>query len=152
MGKVYLAGAIAGLTYEKARYGWRKEAAEKLSQFYIETISPMRGKDHLSSEDVLSKNEYAKNPVTTKKGIVTRDRFDCLRSDMLLVNLLGAKSVSIGTMVELGWADANGIPMVVVMEPGNVHEHLFIRELAGWVVEDLDTAIDIIIGVLSDGV
>jgi hypothetical protein len=36
---------------------------------------------------------------------MTRDRFDATRCDVLLVNLLGAERVSIGTMMEVAWAD-----------------------------------------------
>ena len=39
------------------------------------------------------------------KGIVTRDRWDVAKADVVLMNLVGATQVSIGTMVELGWAE-----------------------------------------------
>jgi hypothetical protein len=47
------------------------------------------------------------------KGLTTRDRWDAMRCDVLLVNLLGATKVSIGTVLEFGWADAMDIPIVV---------------------------------------
>lgn len=78
---------------------------------------------------------------------VTRDRFDVRTADALLINLLGAPRVSIGTMVELGWADAYRIPVVTVMDPDdklNPHAHDFVRILSGTVVDTLDKAIDII--------
>jgi len=45
-------------------------------------------------------------PLVSPPGAVGRDRFDVQTCDLLLVNLLGATSVSIGTMFELAWTDA----------------------------------------------
>jgi nucleoside 2-deoxyribosyltransferase len=45
------------------------------------------------------------------------------------MNLSGAEQISLGTAVELGWADAFGVPVVVVMEDGGVHDHPMVRDI-----------------------
>jgi nucleoside 2-deoxyribosyltransferase len=74
---------------------------------------------------------------------------DVMRCDMILVNFLGASKVSIGSVMEIGWADAWRKPIIVVMEKDNVHSHAMIREVAGYIVSNLDEAIKIVIAVLS---
>ena len=56
-------------------------------------------------------NESAFN---TQNAIIGRDRFDCCNSDLIFMNLLGSKRVSIGTTVELAWADASRKPVPFV--------------------------------------
>jgi len=46
-GSVYLSGPIAGQTYDDARFGWRKEFAEKMA-IGIKVLSPMRHEGHLA--------------------------------------------------------------------------------------------------------
>ena len=58
------------------------------------------------------------------------------------MNLLGAKKVSIGTMVELAWADAARRPITVCMETkGSPHDSTYVRGLATYLVQDLDSGI-----------
>jgi len=141
---VYLSGPIKCLNYKEA-VEWRDWVAKELNDYDIITISPMRGKGYLNNEICLSES-YEKTLMSNNKAIVTRDKFDTIRSDILLLNLLGAKKVSIGSMIELGWASANDIPVITVadMENDNIHNHGFIKELSGWVVNDLETAIQVI--------
>ena len=86
--------------------------------------------------------------MSSQSGINTRDRMDVARCHMMLVNLVGAKKVSIGSVVEIGWADAYRKPVVLVMEKNNVHSHPMILGNVGFVTEDLDTGIAIAIAVL----
>ncbi len=116
MRTVYLSGPITGLDY-KGCTDWREYARTWLADLNIEGLSPMRGKEYLEG-----------------KGC-----------DFMLCNLLGAKQVSIGTMIELGWADLSRTPVVLVMEPsGNIHEHAFVRQLAGYRVDSLEAGLDLI--------
>lgn len=144
---VYLAGPIAGQTYAGCT-DWRQRAADYLLRCGFAVASPMRFKQFLSKMTVMHGNAVEGNPLTTAKGICTRDRNDVAKCDVVLMNLLGAKIVSIGTMVELGWADAHRKPVVVVMEPGNIHEHCFVRELAGYIVPDLDAGLEVVRAIL----
>jgi len=138
---VYLAGPITGLSYEGAT-DWRDNVITALAP-NIKGLSPMRGKQYLLSEAQI-KDSYTEHVLSTAKAIVTRDRFDAMRCDVLLVNFLGAKKVSIGTVMEIAWADAKRIPIVVVMEKNNIHHHSMLEMVSGYVVESLDEAINII--------
>lgn len=151
MSAVYLAGGITGLKYQEAD-SWRQHAASRLRRFGIEVFSPTRAKGYLSTQGALPSRIQGTHPLSTDKGIVTRDRNDCMRSDLVLMNLLGAERVSIGTMIEAGWADAARNPIVLAMEPsGNVHEHAMLHEVAGFIVPTLDEAIDLTVSVLLEG-
>lgn len=149
--RVYTAGPIAGLSYTEARHGWREQIAGMLDGS-ISVYSPMRFKDVLKDELSFHPHGY-EWPIATNKGIVTRDRMDVSKADLMIVNLTGAKTVSIGTMVEFGWADANRVPIITIMEQsGNIHDHAFIRELSGYIVETLEEAAFIANAILNPGV
>ena len=72
-----------------------------------------------------------------------------MRCDMVLMNLLGATKVSIGSMIELGWADAFRKPVVLVIEEGNCHMHAIVQEIAGFIVPTLDQGIEVVKSILS---
>lgn len=152
---VYLAGPITGLSFHGCTE-WRNAAVLRLAEEGIKGLSPMRAKDflaHLQSLPKLSNAaedyEYAKYGVmATSRGIMTRDRFDCTRCDVLLVNLLGAKTVSIGTVMEIAWADGRRIPIIAAMEPDNIHSHGMVNEAIGFRVTTLNEALDIAIAIL----
>lgn len=150
---VYLAGPITGLTYDEGQ-DWRDVAKEALQRDCIDAYSPLRAKNYLRAIGVLDSagtpdSAYlGLNPMSEPKGIMTRDRFDCMKRDMVLANFLGAKQVSIGTCIELGWADAARVPIVAVMEEDNIHRHAMVNEAAGFIVPTLEGALEVIRAVL----
>lgn len=147
---VYLAGPITGLTFGGCTE-WRKQVRDLMPN-YIQTLSPLRGKQRLEE---ISKSGpildcYEDNPLTTSKGITTRDFNDVKRADAILVNMLGAKTVSIGTVMEIAWAKAFSVPIVLVMEKeGNLHDHSMIRESIGFRTETIEEGIDLLKIILS---
>lgn len=143
---LYCAGPISGVSYGKS-VDWREYVNQKLPS-HIKAVSPMRGKKYLAAESKVQ-DSYEEHPLSCQKGITCRDRMDTMRCDMVLVNFLGAKSVSIGSVMEIAWADAWRKPIVVVMEKDNVHWHAMVREVSGFIVSDLDEAIKIVNAVLS---
>lgn len=151
MKRVYLAGPISGLSYGAA-CNWRDEATAYLGARGIEALSPMGGKEYLKDvSKFLDAVDYGTmGPLSGDRAITTRDRFFATTCDVLLVNLLGAEKVSIGTVLEIAWADAKRIPIVIAMEKkGNPHEHGMIRELAGFRAQTLDEALWITARVLN---
>ncbi|WP_316207369.1 nucleoside 2-deoxyribosyltransferase [Bradyrhizobium sp. SZCCHNR3118] len=145
--QVYLGGPISGLNYEGAT-DWREHAKAYLGEFGIKALSPLREQGHLKSVGIFtdSAKETArfKSPMSMPKGLTTRDRWDAMRCDVFLVNLLGAKKVSIGTVLEFGWANAMSRPIVLAMEEeGNIHEHAMLNEITGFRVPTLDEALDV---------
>lgn len=144
---VYLAGPITGLTYGEGQ-GWREYCAAELP-VEIRAISPLRAKGVELSRRGPLRDAYEDNCLTSTSGITTRDRFDCTRADAVLVNLYGATEVSIGTCIELGWADAHRIPIVLVIEhKGNIHDHPMVRGVTGFRVDSLEEGIEVLIAVL----
>lgn len=147
MSLVYLAGPITGLTYGNAT-NWREYASRGLAEIGIETASPLRFKDFLKGELSIADN-YAEHPLATSKAITTRDRWDVSRADVVLVNLLGAEKVSIGTVMEIGWADAFRKPLVLVMEEGNIHWHSMLTEASGYIVPTLNDGLNVVQALLD---
>lgn len=152
MKTVYLAGPIAGLTFDAAA-DWRNQAIRELHDAGIKGLSPLRAKEYLRDAGVLSGHglEYAhRGPMSLPRGVMTRDHYDATRCDVLLVNLLGATTVSIGTCMEIAWAFAIRTPIVCAIEDeGNPHAHMMIVEAIGFRVSALDDAIHITKAILA---
>jgi nucleoside 2-deoxyribosyltransferase len=149
---VYLAGPITGLTYDDGQE-WRQKLKLVFGQVGIDAFSPLRQQQYLKKFGVLdaggmSSSYFGAHPLTNPAGITDRDRSDVMNRDAVLVNLLGAEKASIGSVLEIGWADAYRKPLVVVMEEGNVHDHAMIYGCAGFVTDDLDVAVDTVKAVL----
>lgn len=151
---VYLAGPITGLTYGGCT-DWRQMACDILAPHGITGLSPMRAKNYLNSLAAPISGhgkEYAHMGVlSTPRAVTTRDRFDTTRADLVLVNLLGATQVSIGTMIEMGWADGARNPVVCAIEPdNNPHEHMIVQEIIGFRVPSLEEALNVCIAILTE--
>jgi nucleoside 2-deoxyribosyltransferase len=152
MKTVYLAGPITGLTYDDGQ-DWRLQAIEWLQAYGIAGRSPLRCKEFLKSIGTITDHRTLEiaNPLSMDAGIITRDRNDVMTCDAVLMNLSGAKGVSIGTMIEVGWADAFRKPLIVVMEnSGSCHEHAMVRCAAGYRVTDLKAGLAICATVLGE--
>lgn len=153
-GRVYLAGGIAGLKGADA-IDWREQAEEYFTYFNIGVRDPMRAKKVLRDMESISRDfhDYAtKGHFFTSRGIMTRDFNDVKQADVLLVNLLGATTPSLGTIMELAWAFALQKPAVVcIEESGNPHDnHPMIHEAMPFRVTTLEDgleAVKIILGV-----
>jgi len=139
---IYTAGPITGLSYDTST-NWR-DNLKKILPKNIQIISPMRGKDYLKeSKKIEAWDEN--DPLRSKKGIVTRDRFDVSRCDLFFANLSTSSKISIGTMVEFGWADFKRKPIITLLKKDDIiYQHPFIYELSSFIVHDLNTAAEII--------
>lgn len=146
MASVYLAGPISGLSYDGAQ-DWRAAAADRLKVAGIGSFSPLRGKEYLRAMGILE-GSYDIHPLSTAQGITNRDRFDVCRADLILANLYGAERISIGTVIELGWADIARTPVVGVWEDGNVHDHPMVSQIVGWHAANLTEGLDIVEAIL----
>ena len=147
----YLAGPISGLSYG-ACTDWREYVKLALEPYGITGLSPMRGKDYLAGLQSISADgrDYANLGVLSlPSGVTARDRYDTQRADVVLMNLLSATRISIGTMIEAGWADAARRPIVLVMEPGNPHEHMILETVAGYRVSTLEDGLHVVKAILS---
>lgn len=159
MNRVYLCGPISGL-YASEATGWREEAEKRLTcvydaegdfvcerDTYITVLNPMRDKTNLPAGRLPPEGFTHLGPLCTGRGILGRDRNDVRTSNVVLANFTGAPHVSIGSMIELGWADAWGIPVVAILDKH--HNHVFVREIATAICKDLDEAVKVTLSILG---
>ena len=138
--KIYLAGPITGCSY-KGCSEWRESLTSELTALGFQVFSPLHGEVHLK----LKRNipSVGIDEILTSHAIVARDRFYVLSSDVLLVNLLEAKRVSIGSVMEMGWAFmANKLIITVMEKNNNIHHHAFILEATTLMCSSLEEAIN----------
>lgn len=140
--KVYLAGPIGGLTWEQATE-WRNDVSKQLRPHGIQCFSPLRGDNFVKDSKGILPWQFPENHngIAYVKAILGRDHNDVQNCDMMLVNLVHCTRVSIGTMVEFGWASAYKKPIVTVMNLDNPHDHAFVTGLSALVTNDLQEAI-----------
>jgi len=141
---VYLCGPITGLTYDQATEE-REELVRRFAEHKVEALSPMRGKIFfLENRAQIIEAKGYDNVIATDKAIINRDRNDVKSCGAMVADLRGCKRVSIGSMVEFGWADAYRIPIITVMTEGfsdDPHDHAFVHGLSTYVVHDMEEAI-----------
>lgn len=140
--RVYLGGSIRGLSYIEAN-GWRKDAEVWLERHGFTTVNPLRGRAFLEGKGIINGADEG-TPLTSSKGIVGRDLFDLTQCDVMLANLAGATAAGIGTAMEIQRAHDLGKYVMVVMEPGSINDHPFIREAASLVVDNIEEALKIL--------
>lgn len=150
--RIYLAGPITGLSYGEARNGWRAEFASLVDANLIDLFSPMRQEGHLAEIQHIEHKAYD-GILSQAKAIVAKDRLDVQRADLVVACFLGAKAISLGTAIELGWADAMGKTTLIVMEPeGNPHDRFFLTEMADFRVQTVREAAEVASAILLPGV
>jgi nucleoside 2-deoxyribosyltransferase len=143
---IYLGGPIAGHAYDGAS-DWRHETARRLSETapHVRCLDPMRGKEELKGATSIKAGEGG--GVYGPKTTVSRDLWDVAHCDIVLINLLDASEVSVGSMVELGHAAALKKFVVVILPPkgeGSPHHHPFVLESASAVVHSLEDALSLL--------
>lgn len=144
---VYLAGPITGLSYDGA-CDWRLAAIDYLGRREIAGLSPMRGKSFLSNVKDIPAHVVG-GRFSSPQSITSRDRWDCQRADLVIMNLLKADRVSIGTCVEMGWCDMARTPVILVMEENGMHEHPILSTLAAFRTDNLDEALEMAVIILK---
>lgn len=147
--KAYLAGPIYGLSWDGAT-SWREDAARRLWEFGVQGLSPLRAKDYLKDEDKIAHHYGDIHPLSSPKGLTTRDRNDVRTSDLVIAYLKGAEVASMGTCVEFGWADAWRKPIIMIAEEGDLHaEHGMLSEIASYKVSDIPDAVELAAAILG---
>lgn len=142
---VYLAGPIAGADYHHC-VGWRDDATKRLAPD-IQTLSPMRSKTYYAPDEIQAKPGCW--ALRTPKGITARDRNDVMRCDVMLAYFGFSESISIGTCIEIGWADMLRKPVVLVaLDSHPMRSHPMVRECVDFIAVTLDEAVTVIRGIL----
>lgn len=127
MRTVYLAGpmGIDGVD----DIGWRPTAKATLEAHGLKVIVPHLLGEYLDRFDLTL--EQAGEVLTA------RDRRSATESDYMLVNFDGVDVRSIGTCIELGWADLGRPITVSVLPEGCAHDHAMVRNLSDHIVGSL---------------
>lgn len=112
----------------------------------------MRQENHLSEIQKIEHIPYD-GILSQAKTIVAKDRLDVQRADLIVAGFLGATQISLGTAIELGWADAMGKTTLIIMEPeGNPHDRFFLTEMADFRVATVREAAEVAAAILLPGV
>ena len=137
--RVYLAGPISGCSYGECT-SWRDKFIKVLDEPSNKCYSPMRAKEFLANKPEI-RDHFPDHLFGSERHIMTRDFDDCTKADVIVANLLGAKIVSIGTVMEIAWAFNRRIPLIAIMEPEkNLHDHPMIRQAIGFRVDTIEQA------------
>lgn len=147
---VYLAGPMSGLPYEDAQ-AWRDKATKFLQRLrdprtkdpLYHILNPLRGHDQYKGKEFTPAGGFDDD--SAAKADIRRDRYDVLRSHIVLANLTDSektKTVSQGTVWEMVWASEHHKFLIVIMKKGNPHWHSFNRDAASILLPNLDEALE----------
>ena len=145
---IYLAGPIAGCNKGEAN-DWRKYVQENLSEGIV-GISPLRCEPMIGRKYKLV---YDDPRFGTPKAISGKNWYDTNNCDLVLAYLpkeINDRRPSYGTVIEIGWAIGLRKPIVLVTDDKKLADHPLIQANINWVLEDLDTAMELIEGIFMD--
>lgn len=145
---VYLAGPIMGCTKTEAN-DWRLDFAQQLANHDIRGVSPLRCEPLIGTRYTM---QYADPKFGTARVIGAKNMFDVRQCDMTLAYIpkpLPGRIHSLGTVSELAWAKWEGKPTILVSDDPYILEHPVLGANAGWLLDNLDDAMEVIVGVLG---
>ena len=162
MRTVYLAGPIMGCDRGEAN-DWRIECAARLAEHGIRGVSPLRCEPLVGDTYQM---EYADPKFGTARAISSKNLFDVYHCDAGIYRVppqeLGIrfddtgipepyvkKPWSVGTLQELAWAKIWNKPAILVTTDPYLLEHPVVNASAGWAVQTLEEAEEIIVGLLG---
>jgi nucleoside 2-deoxyribosyltransferase len=149
MRTVYLAGPITGRTIGEAN-DWRTPVIAELANFRIRGISPLRCEPPRGDRYTIAN---ADPQFGTARAIGSKNMMDVRMCDLTLAYLPKAMSApwpSLGTISELAWAKAFNKPTILVSDDARICEHPVIDSNSGWILDTLDQAIEVIVGIFKD--
>lgn len=124
---VYLCGPIRGLSVGQAT-AWRDDFVEMSSPTAL-CLDPTR--DH---EFVIDPSGVIvgpkQTPIARSSALVSRDLADVKRSSLLVANFTHS-TANIGSLIEIGYAHALGIPIVLILNPEDtpLQNHPFLAHI-----------------------
>jgi nucleoside 2-deoxyribosyltransferase len=143
---VYLAGPVGGLTEAEAK-GWREKITYELSVVGIKGVCPLRAEPPVNGKyDV--KNSYNAEDENwgSARAIAAKNRFDVSNCGMTLAYM---PTLSVGTVVEMAWADRMGKSVILVATDPDIAQHPLLMACASWIVPTLEDAVDVITGMME---
>lgn len=136
--RIYLGGPVAGLTWDEA-IGWRRKFAAKLRRHGFEPLLPCEEERAARNMGPLPAADNTA-PGCSNEEVFYRDLHMLGASSAVIANLREAQRPSLGTMWEIGYAFAAGIPVIVTVQPSSCHWHAFIEQSCT-IVPTLDMAL-----------
>ena len=147
--KVYLAGPIQDCNRREAN-DWRDDVTFSLRQHNIIGISPLRC-EPLIGETYNGGN--ADPRFGTARAIASKNFFDVANCDMVLAYMprnLEKSTLSIGTILEIGWAFGLRKPVVLVTDDERLVKHPVMNSNVAWLLPTLEDGVDVVLGILGD--
>ena len=150
---IYCARPMSGVPFAEI-FAYYDDIVVRLESLGYRVLTPVIGQGSMRRYG--SDSPFGgENALRTTHALFRRDRWFVQQWDVLYVNLLGAKRVSIGCCFELAWACDNGKHVVVVMENGaatengevtrdaepHLHWHGFVHQAADIVLHEQTEAI-----------
>lgn len=145
---IYLAGPICGCNHGEAN-DWRQYVADRLKPHDIIGVSPLRCEPLIGERYTF---DYPDPRFGVPRAIAAKNRADVRRCDLTLAFLplpVPPRVQSYGTIGEMFWADADDKPTILVSDDPYVMRHPVLDAAAGWKLDTLDEAVDVIVGVLG---
>lgn len=145
---VYLAGPVLDVETWEAK-NWRLWMADRLADHGIIGVSPLRCDPAVEGTYAI---DYADSRFGTARAIAAKNWFDVNHCDLVLAYLPlppPERTQSYGTIGEIGWARGLGKPVVIVTNDPRIARHPVVTAGVGWVLETLEEALDVCIGVLG---
>lgn len=137
--RVYLAGAITGLTPEQAKT-WRNYVKRQLPG--IQFFDPLRSEPEMGG---IYRQSNGDAKYGTTKAIFSKNFFDIMHCDIMLAYLpKELPNPSYGTIWEIGVAVGLRKQIILVSDDKTLVEHPDIKESCGWILDNLDDAIEVI--------
>lgn len=146
---VYLAGPIMGCTKGEAN-DWRRYVDQKLQPHGITGVSPLRCEPDVNGVYAVTHAEDPK--FGTARAIAGKNWHDTSSCDVVLAYLPtppSGKWPSLGTVAEIAWARALAKTVILVTDDPVMKEHPVLGYCANWILDDLDQAVDVLVGVLG---
>ncbi len=136
--KIYTAGPMSGQTFNTIIEKYKLQT-KILKLFGYEVLCPLTGKNLPEKGSFAGKG--LDSPESTCHAIKKRDRWMVGQADIILADFTVTNGkVSIGTCMELAWADELGKHVIVVMKEDNPHYHSFVLECADIVFPEIGDA------------
>lgn len=138
---IYMVRPISGCEFKEV-IAYYEDVADILQDVGYEVLHAMMGKCEFRGQQGLFKKDGYTHPISTDRAIIGRDRWMTKKADIVFANFLGAKLVSIGSVMELAWAFDHGKHVVIAMEEDNIHRHAFVMQCADIIFPTHEESID----------
>jgi hypothetical protein len=138
--KIYLTGPVTGVA-ESAQSTWRDKLRLSVEPA-VRLIDPLA--DGAIRSPLYRRAAATSMPSMQAFGALTiaRNKEAIQSCDMLFANLSGCRTVSLGSVGEIFWADAYRKPILIIREAlENPHDHLLLNQVATWMFFNLDEGI-----------